>query len=1382
MRYFSQTQSSQNGPMDAYGQKHVIRDSSERKGVELVASATPTHANKKSSSLAEEERQDVSMRNKEGQQKSQDDLEYEILCKEIDRIGKKFQSGAHESEEKVSLTSTFSKDAEISQTMHEKLMRLIKAMIPNSTTEQKDSFIRDLFEMGLRVSLNSSNRSQIEQVLSVEKQAQPYVDELMIEEPNSILDSSNEDSSRQKLSPYLDQGLKNTPSLDDYIDGANSILASIDELDAPGVEIATSIHQSVSSRRNISSQATNSSDAVDIRWEQLRDKMLNDSCSGRTQNSLTSEMEANLIQECVETGLTTYQETCMLSNNRPDKLQKEMSHGCSSVDNITDDVHQNPDQGVGMTKNLQRRPGQADDSSTRQPMQQRNVSSDSLSIDTISNSIVPTFDEDPIQENNRKLLKDTNFANLEHMVLSRNSKKIEGGTRKEEKVGCDESQQMHEITLHPSLKDELKIKVSESGPSDTQYSRSNRDTTTSDSNTAVMQNQSIDGSSRHVAKVIDPKIARGESISDINTVEHNQSLEDDSSHDTAKIKGVYHSFYQSVNLSASGIFETNDNAESPDSATEVLPSWRLSPDKSLSDFMLTVLSSETGTSTNYYVHKHMMAAGPRSSQYMNEVFASENASHFQVTLDGKTFPLIPDILDFMYCHDHDIRMTTDNAISFRQLAKMLKISLLEVKVANFILEDMEIDKLMTYVSDCTYFNDTEVTKAVVKMCTRNIESISVDDRLWMVMDPELFLQIISSPHVDRGVLSKHLSILLREYLDLHQHEITGDLFVTLTSENVIPIVDCSAALPLIELSNCYNSEECEELQKRCAFTIACSWQTTPQTERQKLFALLRHLPSSITVDFLEIVESGKSTLEILRSEMEQQTISGNKYVALKQEPLTVQDFCGDLVDDNHSNEKLSWKMDPEKSYSDMSIRIDYLNHKGSEIYHVHKQIVAVGPKRSNFLAQHLHSREVEAGEKVSIVIKLDYEGSSVVPQILDFMYLQDTKLEFSNENSVALHYVSRVFEISRLSREIVKFINHDLSLSNIADYIINGVYYRDHLTIAMAGRLCAQEIMSIDVDSDLLTKLESDFFEKVVSCNIIEKSARPHVNVLITKYFSVHDLQGDVIEKLLKSIHVDEIDKNSALDLLKIVIKLKAFEGIGTFENVKKKSIDVITENWTELTSYDHCRREIFSIIPSFPSDLIARMLDTVDSKAKQEQRGNASKQAILEKLCQEKVNEANRLREEEVSSLKKKLEKQTTTMIALQMELEEKLAQVDRVLVRPTASNGSSIPKSPTRRKTSHFIPVTSPSDEYGPPHELEGTWYNNIQDGGNDEEGKMDIDGMEMITDVFQSSEALDKISEGSEPNDCSNHYKRQEDTISDQQSVSTAHVQKKKGRRCC
>jgi len=286
---------------------------------------------------------------------------------------------------------------------------------------------------------------------------------------------------------------------------------------------------------------------------------------------------------------------------------------------------------------------------------------------------------------------------------------------------------------------------------------------------------------------------------------------------------------------------------------------------------------------------------------------------------------------------------------------------------------------------------------------------------------------------------------------------------------------------------------------------------------------------------------------------------------------------------------------------------------------------------------------------------------------------------------------------------------------------------------------------------------------------------------LIMKYFSIRNLEEDVIEKLLQSIHIDEINKDSALNVLKTVIKLNVYEGVETFDKMKKKSIDVITENWTELTSDNDCRQEVFSLLPFFPSSLVVSIFDNVDSKAREERRGSVSQLAIMEKRCQERISEANRLRQGEVSRLKRDLDTQTKTMVALQIELDGRLFQVDRTVARPTASNGAVIPKPPSPMKTTRET-----------AHESEGGWY--YEGGVNDRYGNMDeMEGMEMVADVFIGAKASEKISEQEvvdHHNDNSNHQdttsnnkkeESDEDTNSDQRSVSTANVQKKKGRTC-
>ena len=207
-------------------------------------------------------------------------------------------------------------------------------------------------------------------------------------------------------------------------------------------------------------------------------------------------------------------------------------------------------------------------------------------------------------------------------------------------------------------------------------------------------------------------------------------------------------------------------------------------------------------------------------------------------------------------------------------------------------------------------------------------------------------------------------------------------------------------------------------------------------------------------------------------------------------------------------------------------------------------------------------------------------------------------------------------------------------------------------------------------------------------------------------------------------------------------------EGVETFENMKKKSIDVITENWAELTVDSQQREELFLILPSFHPDVITNMFSIIDSKARIEYNEVMSRYVELEKHCEEEIAEVNRVREWELSSLNRELELRTSKMLELQKELEDKLIQVDKALAQQAtldnADNSRALANTSSEFKELATYPTTS-SDQNGATLEL----------GSRDHQSGV----------KSNDSDVSIKI----------------EDVNSDQQSVNTTQVQKK-GRIFC
>ncbi|KAL3943034.1 MAG: hypothetical protein SGARI_000075 [Bacillariaceae sp.] len=727
-----------------------------------------------------------------------------------------------------------------------------------------------------------------------------------------------------------------------------------------------------------------------------------------------------------------------------------------------------------------------------------------------------------------------------------------------------------------------------------------------------------------------------------------------------------------------------------------VPCWRLGTGESLSDFTLQVVNEKTDEAINYHVHKHMLAVGPRKSEYLEDVFRTESSSAFQIVIDEKSSAFLPTLLDFIYCHDYSIDVNTENAMPLRQLGKIFKVVPLLVKVAGFILEDMKPSNLSTYVSDATFFKDEKVKELIVHRCSENIETIDVEDPMWTDMEPELFRKVLSSPLTERFTVSPYLSILVKEFVTLHQYEIDLNMFLGLTDESMFPTVDREAALPLIELCEAYDSTECEPLQQRCAHTIAGFWKTTPHEDRHRLFALLRNLPSSFTVDFLEIVDSGraKDMTDVLGSTA---TNTSDKLSAEIIEPpsLTIGDLCDEFAgEDGYSTsgrgeDTLTWRLDPLLSFSDWTIKVVHLNHKRGDVYHIHKQLVALGPYRSEFLSRlFLSNDSSRAMGRGTTTIELDHKAALTFPQVLDFIYSPSHKLQVHHENAIVLRFLGRVLGMSILSKKVLEFIGKDMSLNNVMGYIEGAYAFEDERILVIASILCASEIQKIDIDSPFLEQFKPDFFAKIVSSSHIKENAKCHVTILITKYFALHNLDEVLLGELLKYVDVPRIDPLSALKLLNILSRFERAQEIETFDNLQRRCANILTENWNDLR--DNHRDAVFGLFPLLNSNLLTEVFDVIDRQYMVQHYESMSLQSRLVKRYRAQVAEANHLREQEVSLLRKELEKRTSEMQTMQQTFENRLGKVDDALNRRTGRSAATafhVPTSPMRagRVTNH-------------------------------------------------------------------------------------------------
>ena len=150
--------------------------------------------------------------------------------------------------------------------------------------------------------------------------------------------------------------------------------------------------------------------------------------------------------------------------------------------------------------------------------------------------------------------------------------------------------------------------------------------------------------------------------------------------------------------------------------------WRGDPVETSSDWTV-VVTSKSGdiagddaipAATTYHIHKHIVAAGPRPSQYVCQLFQAtdlletKNATT-NLTLEKSSAVAFPLMLDFIYhLSTIDVKATTETAVALKNLANYFVVPSLLENINNFIKKDMNLDNIHIYIREAQLYRNKEI--------------------------------------------------------------------------------------------------------------------------------------------------------------------------------------------------------------------------------------------------------------------------------------------------------------------------------------------------------------------------------------------------------------------------------------------------------------------------------------------------------------------------------------------------------------------------------------------------------------------------------------------------------------------------------------------------
>jgi len=227
---------------------------------------------------------------------------------------------------------------------------------------------------------------------------------------------------------------------------------------------------------------------------------------------------------------------------------------------------------------------------------------------------------------------------------------------------------------------------------------------------------------------------------------------------------------------------------------DLLLTWRLDPEESLSDWTIVVRTSankdfeegeevdddsEHSSDNNafsvryYYVHKTQLGVGPRRSEYFARLFRSKrsgNSNSFdnteeqesRIELKPSAAAAFPLLLDYMYSPPGvPVNVSTKSAVALRHLATCFGIRDLFSEVTAFIHQDLNVNTSLIYLKEAGIYNHEKLLGAAVKLCAANLEALKLSHLV--TLEPRVFQQIVTSPACvcKSEILSSRVSSYIR---------------------------------------------------------------------------------------------------------------------------------------------------------------------------------------------------------------------------------------------------------------------------------------------------------------------------------------------------------------------------------------------------------------------------------------------------------------------------------------------------------------------------------------------------------------------------------------------------------------------------------------------
>ena len=189
----------------------------------------------------------------------------------------------------------------------------------------------------------------------------------------------------------------------------------------------------------------------------------------------------------------------------------------------------------------------------------------------------------------------------------------------------------------------------------------------------------------------------------------------------------------------------------------------------------------------------------------------------------------------------------------------------------------------------------------------------------------------------------------------------------------------------------------------------------------------------------------------------------------RREPQSDRSRDVSLSSEEFRRKTLSWRLDPEESFSDWTLEVSLRSssksstthkthhwHDETKVYHTHSNVICWGPRKGDVFSELFQKcLERDPTNKVSH-LELTGQECDAFPLLLDFMYCESS-LPLSPDRACSLYILAETFQVDSLRLAIRKHIETGLTVEQMIDFLSFTRKYRvsNELVFFANSKLCS---------------------------------------------------------------------------------------------------------------------------------------------------------------------------------------------------------------------------------------------------------------------------------------------------------------------------------------